>query len=402
MWNEINKTQLWVLIAACANIALALGLIINISGLFFQPIIDDLHLSMGQVSTTVAIFNMCLALGGLIFPKIMPHIRYKKLVLISLVIVIVCSFGIAFCHSIWTLYLLNAIRGIFAGFFGPVASTIVVNQWFRKKTGFFSGMVFGFAGIVGAIFAPITTYFIQAYSWRGGYVFVAVACVVFALPNLFAKLAYTPEEVNEISYGENSEADASLEPSKPIDPTMYRTLFLFPIVVGFTVSFVQHFQGLSNSYHMMAEVGAMMLSVVLIMNTVGKFGLGILVDRFGARKTISYAAFVVFLSALIFISVRTPFGLYIGSLLFGLIYGISNIGLVTITKELFGLENYSKAYPKLSVTNTMLNAVGSSLIGYMYDWFHSYNVSLVVIACCMLACILVIQYEYQKLKPIVK
>lgn len=37
MKQKFTKTQLGILITACANIGIVLGLIVNISGLFFQP-----------------------------------------------------------------------------------------------------------------------------------------------------------------------------------------------------------------------------------------------------------------------------------------------------------------------------------------------------------------------------
>ena len=137
MKQKFTRAQLGILITSCANIGIVLGLIVNISGLFFQPIMEELHTGIGKVSTTLAIYNVAFAISGLLFPKIAGRIRYKKLAVAGILGVILTTAATAYCRTLFDLYLMNTLRGLFAGLIGPVACTMIVNRWFLQASGFF-------------------------------------------------------------------------------------------------------------------------------------------------------------------------------------------------------------------------------------------------------------------------
>ena len=395
MKQKFTKTQLGILITACANIGIVLGLIVNISGLFFQPIMTELQTGLGKVSTTLALYNVAFAAGGLAFPKISRKIRYKPLAVISILVVIVTTALTAYCRSLLTLYLMNIIRGFFAGFIGPVASTMIVNRWFLEGTGFFSGLVFGFSGIAGAVLSPFVSFIIEHSGWRIAYLCTAGIMVVFALPCLFLRLAYTPEEIGEKAYG-NAPAEKDVETNAHVfDQKLYLLMFLFPAATGLTASFVQHLTPMASSYGFSSTVTSLMLSLVLIMNTAGKFLIGALIDRFNTlRATLLFILFVL-TGTVVFYFSRSVAGMYGASVLFGSIYGLANIGLVALAKDLFGTGNYGRTYPKLNFAYTITAAFGSSFFGFMYDGFHSYQLSLILIFVLILACSFLEIYAYR-------
>jgi hypothetical protein len=70
--------------------------------------------------------------------------------------------------------------------------------------------------------------------------------------------------------------------------------------------------------------------------------------------------------------------MYVGAALFGLVYSLGTVGVVMITKDTFGLENYSRTYPTISLAGTIANALFSSLIGFMFDASGSYATTLIM------------------------
>ena len=396
MKQKFTKIQLGILITACTNIGIVLGLIVNISGLFFQPIMAELHTGVGKVSTTLAIFNIAFAIGGLTFPKIMGKIRYKALAVFSLLIVIFTTALTAYCRSLSSLYLMNAVRGFFGGFIGPVASTMIVNSWFLEGGGFFSGLVFGFSGIAGTAFSPVISFVIERFGWRSAYLCTAAIMVVFALPCFLFRLAYTPAELGEKPYGSAAAVTNEGSSATAFDQKLYLLLFLFPVATGLAASFVQHLTPMEASYGLSSTVSSLMLSLVLIMNTAGKFLLGALIDKINTlRSTLLYILAVLSGTVIFYIS-RSVTGMYAASLLYGTIYGLANIGLVALAKDLFGTGNYGKAYPKLNFAYTLTAAFGSSFFGFMYDGFQSYQLSLILIFVLILSCSFLEIYAYRR------
>ena len=51
-----------------------------------------------------------------------------------------------------------------------------------------------------------------------------------------------------------------------------------------------------------------------------------------------------------------------------------------ITRDAFGLANYSKTYPVVSLVGSIANAVFSSVVGFMYDFSGGYTSTLILFA----------------------
>ena len=74
-------------------------------------------------------------------------------------------------------------------------------------------------------------------------------------------------------------------------------------ILCLAASFVQHLTPMASSYGFSSSVTSLMLSLVLIMNTAGKFLIGALIDRIGTlRSTLLFIAFVLIATAVYYIS----------------------------------------------------------------------------------------------------
>ena len=86
--------------------------------------------------------------------------------------------------------------------------------------------------------------------------------------------------------------------------------------------------------------------------------------------------------------------------MFGLCYGIGNLGVVTATRELAGREGYNVVYPTVSMVATIANAAGSSLVGFMYDAAGNYNSGLILAIALNLIMVALILFIYAKKKAL--
>ena len=147
-----------------------------------------------------------------------------------------------------------------------------------------------------------------------------------------------------------------------------------------------------------------MLSMCMGVNTGGKILLGVLVDRLGTRISLIIYDALVLLSLAVLMFIRIPAALTAGAALFGLGYGICIVGGVMLTKELFGNENYGRVYPQISLAITLFNALGSVLIGSLYDMLGSYSGIILMVAVMMAVVMVIIVMAYRKkanqMKPV--
>ena len=92
---------------------------------------------------------------------------------------------------------------------------------------------------------------------------------------------------------------------------------------------------------------------------------------------------------------HSPIMLYLASFFYGFVYSVANIGLATMTKDLFGKENYSKTYPTFSMFGTIGSSITASGIGYIYDYTHSYSPILIMILTLFILNTIFVLYCYR-------
>ena len=79
--NKFHSKHLFVLIVMCGITSSVLGVLINVGGLFFTPIAEELGALRGSVSMTLTITNLCFAVGGLFTARYINSHTFKRLVL---------------------------------------------------------------------------------------------------------------------------------------------------------------------------------------------------------------------------------------------------------------------------------------------------------------------------------
>ena len=67
----MDRKTILIVIALCGLAASGVGLLMNVSGLFFTPIAEELGLMKGTVSMTLTVGNICFSIGGLLM-KLIP------------------------------------------------------------------------------------------------------------------------------------------------------------------------------------------------------------------------------------------------------------------------------------------------------------------------------------------
>jgi MFS family permease len=177
-------------------------------------------------------------------------------------------------------------------------------------------------------------------------------------------------------------------------------MILLGAVIGYAVlatavtSIPQFFPGMAESYGFGAALGASMLSASMVANSLGKIVLGALIDRLGTRiSTLIYAA-VVAASLVMLLILRSPQMLIVAAALCGLCYSLGTVAITMITRDAFGVANYDKTYPTISLAGNFANAIFSSVVGFMYDFSGGYVLPIIVLLVCLGAAVASMLYVY--------
>lgn len=402
---KIGGKHLVVLIAMCGLIASGIGLVTNVAGLFFTPIAEEFGILKGQASLMLTICNITLAIGGMFVPRIVGEKTVRPVMIGATIVLAASTAALSLCGSIVPMYVLCVLRGLAAGLVTFVFVTTVLNKWFVSNIGLATSIAMGCSGVAGALFSPIVNGIIGSAGWRMGFVVLGVLTVALNLPAIILLPSLDPQTVglkalgaDEAAAASTGQAQADAQVAAPINRAVFFAVIAFALFGSAVTALPQHFPGISENYGLGAAVGASMLSVCMIANTGGKVLLGALVDRIGTRISVLLFTVIVAVGLVLLLVTRTPQTLVVAAALTGMCYALGTVGISMLTRDAFGLANYGKTYPTMSLSGNFANAIFSSVVGFMYDFTGGYAATLVMLLAMVVGIVAIVIFVYAQ-KP---
>ena len=399
---KITGKHLLVLVAMCGLLASGVGLVTNVSGLFFTPVAEEFGVGKGAASLMATICNIAFAFGGMFVPRILSEKTLKPLLIGATVTLAASTAALCLCPGIVPMYALCVLRGVAAGLLGFVFVTTVLNNWFVANIGLATSIAMGCSGIAGAAFSPVVSGVIGSAGWRGGFVMVGILTVILNLPAILFLPSVDPKTKGLAPLGgsleprESTDHKANDGKALPIDGLVFAAVLGYALLSSAATALPQHFPGLAETYALDAAAGATMLSACMVANTAGKILLGALIDRIGTKISVLIYAALVALALVMLLFVHGPIIVVVAAALFGLCYALATVGISMLTRDAFGLENYGKTYPTISLVGNIANASFASIVGFMFDFSGGYTSTLIMFLVMMVALVGTVVFVYAR------
>ena len=303
---------------------------------------------------------------------------FKKILTAGLVLTSGATFLLARSTQAWQLIACGALRGVGCAFLGLVLITMILNQWFAKNLGLATSFVFGASGLVGSIGSYLLNLVNEQWGWQTGFNVMGVAIIVLSLPAILYPYTMNPANCGCVAYGAEegrTETESAKSSQKKIrfGSFAFLSIFVISIASNICTSLPQHFPGYAESLGFTAAVGALLLSFNMAFNIIGKIIGGQLEKKIGSVFTGLTCLALSFAGMALVLQGGSSLTLKLGSMLYGFIYVLSTISLVTLTKANFGRENYAKYYPIIQFAGGFTNALALPAVGYLYDFTGSYK-----------------------------
>lgn len=254
---KISGKHLEVLASMCGVLAATVGLVTNVSGLFFSPIAEEFGILKGSASLMLTICNISFAVGGLLAPRLMTERLLKPTLIGATATLAASTVALSLCPGIVPMYALSVVRGFSAGCIGFVFATSVLNKWFIANIGLATSISMGCSGIAGAVFSPVVGGIINAMGWRVGFVAIAVLTVLLNLPAILflpcldpATKGFRALGAGEDGAGEKAGANANDQEAAPIRPVIFMAVIAYALLGSALTALPQHFPGMAESYAM--------------------------------------------------------------------------------------------------------------------------------------------------------
>ena len=401
--QKTNTGWHWMQVVACAAIMFGtMGLIANSTSVFTAQFVSEYGFTTAQSQLFFSIQNIVMVIFTPIAQIIGSKMNYRACISIA---VILASGGLALLSvltSVPACYLSAVLYGISYSFICYLLISIVIANWFVKKTGTMMGIASAFTGVGGAIWSIVAGQLCGNLGLQKAALIMSVISIIISLPFALFVIRKTPADKNLLPYGydkdhiTDTKTDAAPSEGLTLGQAVRTPVFWISVISMFLIYFAAQFQTIFTTYAKQElgfgiQVSAVMASMVMIGLIVGKLLLGMFNDKFGIKATYIYgvaagiAAFILFLTA----SGQTPVQVYIGAFLFGSCFALMSIGTPLLVSRTMGPREYSKILSWVLTVRLIANSLASAVNGLMADAL-GYNVIMIMASVMLIVALILV------------
>lgn len=378
--NKIKGSGIYygyiVLIACFFIMALVYGSQTSF-GVFFKPISNDLDWTRAGTSGAFALNMIVSGFLGIVAGDLSDRFGPRKIVTLGC---LVLGAGYLLCSTInnlWQLYLYFGILVAVGQSAIYVSLLAVLARWFTRQRGLMSGIGISGLGFGIGVIPIFASYLITSFTWRPSFLILGAIDLILLI--LFAQLLRKGPRTTVLA--DNSQND--IVPVKrrefSLKEALKTRLFWIIFVAWFFYgAFSQvgmiHIVPYATDLGMAAVAAASLLTIMGIIGTFGRVGLGFMADRFSNKKTI-YVSFALMAVSFIGLVVSYNLGILYGfAVIFGLLSGCG-ILLGSTVAEYFGLKGLGSISGAIILAYSIGGAVGPFLAGGIFDATGSYQLA---------------------------
>lgn len=384
-------TYHWAIVIACFILmASSVGITQNCFNLFSIEIMNELKFTASQVQVMNTIATLMTMVSALVVGTVFNKFSMR----LAMPVYAICLTGGFFLYStvnsLAQLYILSALVGFGRGGVAVVPCGLLMNNWFKEKRGFATGIALAGSTAGGFVFVRIANAIIASMDWRRAYMVLGVMAAVLIIPTVIFVIREKPEDKGLRPYGATEEDTASAVKAEFTGISRKKFLktsaFWMLGITFFLISAIN--MGLQNNVSIYLtmqkgqtrELAADVASILLLSQVVGKILLGSIYDKKGVKFGSAYGC-VVFLLSIVTIMLA---GNKAFAIIFGVIVGLA-LSMTTCTPPLLtslavGRREYPSIYGLLNAFATAGVALGPVIAGFIYDHTESYDLAWIIFA----------------------
>jgi len=376
-----------LIVFACA-VGMALSaptFLIYSFGVFIEPLSAGLQTGRGAVSLALSIGLLGNLVAGPLIGVLSDRYGARRMVLLGVVALALVLAGFSLIQNVVHLYFASVLLVFLAAGTGPITYTRIISAWFNKRRGLALGIALIGIGVGGALAPIVSQALIGEYGWRDAYRYLGLIVFVISFPPLFLILRDRPPQAasshstaqTEVQHDNKEEDGISVKRA-------VTTKEFWLLAIGFLVIAMGNSGGLVHLPPLLTDAGltpqraALYAGLMGVGVTIGRAAGGYLLDLFHAP----YVAICFLIGPLIaysfFLSGINPDWAFVPVLLFGIGMGAEFDVIPFLVTRYFGLRNFGVIYGINISTFSIGTGLGPAIMGFGYDRYGNYNVSIMV------------------------
>jgi MFS family permease len=376
---------------------------INSSAVFFVPIIKHFGWSRTKLSLAFSIGWVTGGAAGPLIGWIADRVNPKKMMMVGAIITGLAYLVLSRATNFWEILAINGLFGICVGASTVIPCSIVIASWFTARRGLAMGIAFAGGTLGGAVMTIVANYAIASGGWRFGYVALALPILVVVVPSIVIFIrTRTATEIRESNQALDTVVANADEPVVSIElpgleisqARRTRSFWMISVaqllggvaLIGMGPHFIAYLTGIGYT----ASFAATVVSLYLVVTTVGTLLGGPFADRWGARAAMVATYILAALGMFGLFAASHPLGLAMSILAGGFAAGAVAVQMPMMMIESLGLKRFGSVYGITSIFFTAGAAVSPVVTGRVFDQTGSYSVVIASFAVMFMACALAI------------
>ncbi|WP_210254926.1 MFS transporter [Methylocapsa sp. S129] len=358
---------------------------------FVESLQRDFAASRGSVSLVFSLAGFLYFGLGIVSGPLADRWGSRRLAVVGMALVGLGLIAASMARSlaeVYAAYGLGVGLGVGCAY---VPALGAVQRWFVRRRGFASGLAVSGIGVGTLVMPPLASFFIEAVGWRDAYLILGCLAVISGV-GMALLIENDPRSRGLNPDGDPAPSGAHLAPPtgfsvrEAIKSRRFIGLYAACLICSFGlfVPFV-HLVPYALDHGVPQSSAVLLLGVIGVGSTAGRFFLGGLADRMGRQR----ALLVMFAGMALALAVWAFSTAFWGLAAFAFAYGVFYGGFVALLPALvmdyFGGRNISAVIGILYTSVAFGTLVGPSAAGFAFDISHSYLLPILASICANIA-----------------
>lgn len=370
-------------------LAVMWGSTLNSASLFITPMQASLGATRAEMVIGVTVKGVGSIIGSFFCANILKRLKVLRVLRIGGLFLVGSVFALSLVQNILQYYLVLAIQSIVISVGGYIPMSIIIQNWFEKKTPVVMGIAFMGSGFGGIIYNWLGGIWIPRLGWRQTYVLFSIITLVVLLITLSVvrstpfHFGLRPLGAEEGSEAKNESGEQKSLVGTKIKEELKSARFWMLLLAIFLISMGSDALFYNVSPHLIdtgysLTVAARISSAMMVFLMLGKPIVGYLFEILGLKlaSIISTLLMIIGLISAVFIS-RSFFiiTLVIGA---GVGFASLSVSFPTYASKLFGAKDFAGFSAALQIANSVGKIIGPLIVGALFSRTGSYTSSFYV------------------------
>jgi MFS family permease len=369
--KHMNSSYRWVIVAVGALMTcVAIGSMFSLA-IYLQPMSADTGWSRTGISSAMTLDFLVMGAAGFGWGTLSDRFGPRPVVLAGAVLLglgLVLASGTTSLPAFQLTY--GVVVGLAAGaFFAPMIAA--ATNWFTDNRSLAVSLVSAGMGVAPMTISPFARWLISTYDWRTAMMTIGIMTWLLLIPA--ALLVRRPPAATAAATGPAKPAESSMSAGEA-----FRSPQFIVLALTFGLCCAAHSGPIFHMVSYAIGCGIAPMAAVSIYSLEGLSGLGgrlllgLLADRFGAKRVLIAGLLVQSAAIASYLLVNRLDEFYMLAIVFGIAYGGVMPLYAVLARESFGQAVMGTVFGAMTMVSSVGMAFGPWAGGRIFDAFNSY------------------------------